>query len=146
MLKHKVDTIELFPDTPENMLPDDLTIVSEDACILTDGPKNILDGPPQIIPPTIEREKLYKHFKSKTATNSKLDRSLVSNQANKTLPFYSWFRYREGFSEPFVNYVVSHVLKCPEQGILLDPFSGAAQLYLLLLLKDGIRKGLKFYP
>lgn len=147
MLKHKVDTIELFADTTENPPSDDLIGISEDVFNgLTDGLKNTLHDLPGIVPPTVEREKLYRHFKSKIATNSKLDRSLVSNQANKTLPFYSWFRYREGFSEPFVNYIVSHVLKRPERGVLLDPFSGAGSALFAAAAKGWYTKGIEVLP
>lgn len=141
MLKHKIDAIELFADISENTLSDDLTDSS--AGIFLDA---LPEQPPQIAPPVVEREKLYRYFKSKIATNSKLDRSLVSNQANKTLPFYGWFRYREGFSEPFVNYIVSHVLKRPEQGMLLDPFSGAGSALFAAAAKGWHTKGIEVLP
>ena len=147
MLKHKIDAIELFADTPENIPSDDLTDISKDEPdILTENLKNVPDNPPQIAPPVVEREKLYRHFKSKITTNSNLDRSLVSNQANKTLPFYGWFRYREGFSEPFVDYIVSHALKRPEQGILLDPFSGAGSTLFAAATKGWHTKGIEVLP
>ncbi|MGB3760933.1 MAG: site-specific DNA-methyltransferase [Rivularia sp. (in: cyanobacteria)] len=69
-----------------------------------------------------ERNTLYKKFESKIVHNPSLDRTLVSFQANKYAPFSSWFKYREGFSEKLVTYVIE---KCNlEPGILLDPFSG----------------------
>ncbi len=55
--------------------------------------------------------------------NPVLDRTLVSFQGNKHTPFSSWFKYREGFSEALVSYLLKQLK--PEPGILLDPFSGA---------------------
>ncbi len=70
-----------------------------------------------------ERNSLYKKFESKIVHNPSLDRTLVSFQGNKYVPFSSWFKYREGFSERLVTYIIE---KCKLQpGILLDPFSGA---------------------
>src|SRR5690348_13799931 len=73
--------------------------------------------------PAVKRLELYEKFKSKIVTNDALDRTLVSFQANKKAPFYSWFKYREGFSEALVTYLLQHFM--PQPGVLLDPFSGA---------------------
>lgn len=68
-----------------------------------------------------QRGALYNKFKSKIIHNPCLDRTLVSFQANKEAQF-SWFKYREGFSEKLVKYLIE-TLK-PKPGALLDPFSG----------------------
>src|SRR5579863_2271363 len=73
--------------------------------------------------PTHKRDELYKRFKTKISVNAALDRALVSFQANKNVPFSGWFKYREGFSESLVDYLLRTVT--PTTGILLDPFSGA---------------------
>jgi tRNA G10 N-methylase Trm11 len=105
------------------------------------------DLPPQTTTPlSSEREKLYKKFKSQILTNTVLDRSLVSNQANKKLPFYGWFRYKEGFSEPFVDYVISHILKRSKPGTLLDPFSGAGSALFAASVKGWQTKGIEVLP
>ncbi|MFH7027406.1 MAG: site-specific DNA-methyltransferase [Heteroscytonema crispum UTEX LB 1556] len=67
------------------------------------------------------RSTLYEKFKSKIIHNSCLDRTLVSFQGNKQVAF-SWFKYREGFSERLVRYLIQELK--PQPGILLDPFSG----------------------
>lgn len=69
-----------------------------------------------------EREKLYERFKAKIKVNAALDRTLVSSQANKNLP-YNWFRYREGFSEALVRHLLTTIPVT--KGILLDPFVGS---------------------
>ncbi len=71
----------------------------------------------------IARDILYQKFKSKIINNPDLNRSLVSFQANKNNPFYNWFKYREGFSEKLVTYLLKNLK--PESGIMLDPFSGS---------------------
>ncbi len=75
----------------------------------------------QLITSSHERGALYSKFKSKIIHNPCLDRTLVSFQANKETQF-SWFKYREGFSEKLVKYLIE-TLK-PKPGALLDPFSG----------------------
>lgn len=104
------------------------------------------DALPDFSPPSIEREKLYKKFEPQILTNTALDRSLVSNQANKKLPFYGWFRYKEGFSEPFVEYVISHILQRLKPGILLDPFSGAGSALFAASVRGWQTKGIEVLP
>jgi len=94
--------------------------------------------------PTFKREKLYEKFKPKIAVNSALDRALVSFQANKDIPFSSWFKYREGFSESLVNYLLDHI--GADAGLLLDPFSGAGSA-LFAASKRGWRTlGMEVLP
>jgi DNA modification methylase len=69
------------------------------------------------------RNALYEKFKSKIIHNPILDRNLVSYQGNKQARFSAWFKYREGFSERLVTYILETVQ--PKPGILLDPFSGS---------------------
>ncbi|XZF60616.1 MAG: DNA methyltransferase [Gloeotrichia echinulata DVL01] len=76
-----------------------------------------------VISSSVERMNLYDKLKSKIIHNSYLDRTLVSFQANKQAPFSSWFKYREGFSERLVTYLLKELK--PQPGILLDPFSGS---------------------
>lgn len=69
------------------------------------------------------REALFKAYSSRIAVDPRLDRSLVSFQANKDQPIYRWFKYKEGFS----SRLVQHLIRGVEQasGTLLDPFGGA---------------------
>lgn len=55
--------------------------------------------------------------------NSDLSRSLVSFQANKSEPYYRWFKYREGFSKALVNYILDHS-NVEKDSHILDPFAG----------------------
>ena len=73
---------------------------------------------------TVERDLLYRKFEERIVHNPTLDRTLVSFQANKRTPFYSWFKYKEGFSQRLVTYLLETLWKKPP-GVLLDPFAGA---------------------
>lgn len=55
-----------------------------------------------------QRSILYNKFQSRIIHNSCLDRTLVSFQANKQAAF-SWLKYREGFSEKLVTYVIQEL-------------------------------------
>ncbi|MFW9257201.1 site-specific DNA-methyltransferase [Nostoc sp. CALU 546] len=76
----------------------------------------------QLISSSNQRNELYEKFKLKIIHNSYLDRTLVSYQGNKQTPFSSWFKYREGFSERLVTYLLQTFK--PKPGVLIDPFSG----------------------
>jgi hypothetical protein len=69
---------------------------------------------------------LYNRYAHKLIINPELNRTLVSFQANKTAPFYRWFKYKEGFSSEFVLYIIQkfHDIVGSNHRIL-DPFAGA---------------------
>lgn len=65
---------------------------------------------------------LETRFAERLKVNPLLNRQLVSFQANKNRPGYRWFKYKEGFSEALVQYLLDHLgLK---DGRVLDPFAG----------------------
>ncbi|MBA7550977.1 hypothetical protein ES705_43510 [subsurface metagenome] len=67
-----------------------------------------------------KRETLFEKYKDQIEIDPKLDRTLVSFQANKKENFYRWFKYKEGFSKRLVKYFL---LKYhPSPGYILDPF------------------------
>jgi hypothetical protein len=72
---------------------------------------------------TAARDRLYSTLADVISVNPALDRSLVSFQANKSLPVYGWFKYKEGFSSRLVDYVIDAIAAKP--GVLLDPFAGS---------------------
>jgi DNA modification methylase len=72
--------------------------------------------------PQAARASLHRRFREKLITNEKLDRTLVSFQANRRLPYYRWLKYKEGFSAQFIEYVINELALSP--GVLLDPFAG----------------------
>jgi hypothetical protein len=74
-------------------------------------------------PPRIERYKLEHAYRNLIEVNTSLDRRLVSFQANKDIPFYNWFPFKEGFSYEMVKMFIRDYAK--NSGRLLDPFSGS---------------------
>ncbi len=71
---------------------------------------------------TLHRDLLEKKYESLITHNPKLTRTLVSFQANKNIPYYRWFKYKEGFSAQMVHYLLNTLAE--KRGALLDPFSG----------------------
>ena len=71
-----------------------------------------------------ERCALLRKYADRMTMVPALNRSLVSFQANKTTPFYRWFKYREGFSHELVRYFLHH-FRSSRRGSVLDPFAGA---------------------
>jgi DNA modification methylase len=70
----------------------------------------------------IGNSELERRFADKLRVNTRLSRQLVSFQANKNKPAYRWFKYKEGFSEALVHYLINTL--GIERGKLLDPFAG----------------------
>lgn len=73
-----------------------------------------------------EREALLQRYANRLEIKQELTRALVSNQANKKIPFYRWLKYKEAFSSELVRYFLN--LYYPsKKGIprILDPFAGA---------------------
>jgi len=69
-----------------------------------------------------ENAALEARFADKLKVNTRLSRQLVSFQANKNKPLYRWFKYKEGFSEALVRYLLDTL--GIDQGSILDPFAG----------------------
>ena len=70
-----------------------------------------------------ERKILEEKYADFIQINPYLNRKLVSFQANKKVPFYNWFGFKEGFSSEMVKYFIQQYPKT--KGIVLDPFSGS---------------------
>lgn len=72
------------------------------------------------------RDRLYARYAEQLQINPAINRSLISFQANKTTPFYRWFKYKEAFSAEFVEFILTefHPQNQP-QPTVLDPFAGA---------------------
>ncbi len=68
-------------------------------------------------------EETYKRFEPVIKTDNRLNRQIVSFQANKNLSAYRWYKYKEAFSCDLVKYLLTeyHIPK----GIVLDPFAGS---------------------
>jgi DNA modification methylase len=68
---------------------------------------------------------LEKRYGDRVIITPELTRALVSFQANKSTPFYRWFKYKEAFSHEFVSHVLERFRpKNNDQPSVLDPFAG----------------------
>ncbi|MDD5288915.1 MAG: hypothetical protein PHY28_07400, partial [Dehalococcoidales bacterium] len=68
-------------------------------------------------------KELEKYFIDKLSVRLSLTRSLVSFQANKNRPVYRWYKYKEGFSAPLIEYLFQQYGMT--KGRILDPFAGS---------------------
>jgi len=74
-----------------------------------------------------ERNKLEEKYKNLIVSNKVLNRQLVSFQANKKVPIFNWFGFKEGFSSNMVKLFIKEYFKeYPKKtGIIFDPFAGS---------------------
>lgn len=66
---------------------------------------------------------LVRHFQKRLLVHRSLTRQLVSFQANKQRPAFRWYKYKEAFSAPLVDFLLSRY--DVHKGTILDPFAGA---------------------
>lgn len=93
--------------------------------------ENLTEKPEIVIPEQLKElskidaldSKLSQHFNDKFIVQPALTRQLVSFQANKTMASYRWYKYKEAFSAPLVEYLLSRY--GIESGKVLDPFAGS---------------------
>ena len=91
-----------------------------------------------------ERERLLDKFKDLIETDYKLDRMLVSFQANKKEPVYRWFKYKEGFSKKLIEYFIDKYH--PTKGHILDPFAGSGATLFAAREKGWDTTGIELLP
>lgn len=94
---------------------------------------------------SVHRKALEHKFKGSLKINTDLNRTLVSFQANKKLPFYRWFKYKEGFSAPMMNYLISDS-GLNKNSKLLDPFSGSGVALFAALNRGLVPSGIEILP
>ena len=94
---------------------------------------------------TEARNNLYHKYFKLIKHNPALDRTLVSFQANKHVPFYSWFKYKEGFSQRLVVYLLEQLWHQPP-GVLLDPFAGVGTTLFAAREHGWQTKGMEVLP
>jgi len=74
------------------------------------------------------RLELENKYENLIGVNQLLNRQLVSFQANKRLPIYNWFSFKEGFSSGLVKIFIKE--SNIKAGKILDPFAGACTTLL----------------
>ena len=68
-------------------------------------------------------EELHSHFSNALSSGDKINRKLVSFQANKNRSAYRWFKFKEAFSADLVELMLREY--SVPKGKILDPFAGA---------------------
>jgi len=86
---------------------------------------------------------LETQFVDKLVINPRLNRQLVSFQANKNKPRYRWFRYKEGFSEGLIHYILDVI---QPTGHILDPFAGIGTTLFVALERGLSATGIELLP
>jgi DNA modification methylase len=66
---------------------------------------------------------LLEKFRDRLVVQKSLTRQLVSFQANKGKPAYRWYKYKEAFSAPLIDFLLGRY--GISRGTILDPFAGA---------------------
>jgi len=69
-------------------------------------------------------KQLYEKFESVIEIDRNMTRQLVSFQANKKVPFYRWYKYKEGFSNDLVKYYIDYN-GIENTNAVFDPFAGS---------------------
>lgn len=67
--------------------------------------------------------RLEERYAKMLIVNPRLDRKLVSFQANKAVNSHRWYKYKEGFSVALIRYVLEEARI--DAGPVLDPFAGS---------------------
>jgi DNA modification methylase len=87
---------------------------------------------------------LEARFADKLKVNHQLNRQLVSFQANKNKPGYRWFKYKEGFSQSLVQYLLDHLNL--DEGSILDPFAGTGTALFVASEHGLVATGIELLP
>ena len=90
----------------------------------------------------LDRE-LMQHFANKLVIQNSLTRSLVSFQANKNIAVYRWYKYKEAFSAPLIEYLFQ---KYHVSGKILDPFAGSGTALFVASDLGNVAEGIELLP
>lgn len=90
----------------------------------------------------LDRE-LTRQFADKLVIQNSLSRSLVSFQANKTKAVHRWYKYKEAFSAPLMEYLFQ---KYAVSGNILDPFAGSGTALFVASEFGNRAEGIELLP
>lgn len=86
---------------------------------------------------------LLQWFKDRLLVDKSLSRSLVSFQANKSRVAYRWYKYKEAFSAPLLEYLFQ---RYQISGRLLDPFAGSGTALFAARDAGLVAEGIELLP
>ena len=89
-------------------------------------------------------EKAEQNYAQRLILNPKIDRKIVSFQANKNKQIYRLFKYKEGFSSSLVSYLIKYLNIT--KGCILDPFSGTGTTSIVSASKGISSVGIELLP
>lgn len=92
---------------------------------------------------SLDRE-LSRCFKDKFVLQANLTRSLVSFQANKARAVYRWYKYKEAFSAPLIEYLFHKYGII--SGKILDPFAGSGTTLFVASSMGIDAEGIEILP
>ena len=87
---------------------------------------------------------LIKYFPDTLVVDNALTRKLVSFQANKTRPYYRWYKYKEAFSADLVEYLFRKYKVA--RGKIFDPFAGAGTALFICSSLGYDSEGIELLP
>lgn len=90
----------------------------------------------------LDRE-LASRFEDRLIVQKSLTRSLVSFQSNKDKPAYRWYKYKEAFSAPLLEYLFHHY---KINGKILDPFAGSGTALFAAIQAGMDAEGIELLP
>jgi len=89
-------------------------------------------------------QELLKYFEDIVEIDKNLNRKVVSFQANKKIPKYRWYKFKEAFSANLVNYLLSEY--DIHKGIVFDPFAGSGTSLFAVSEKGYDAEGIELLP
>src|SRR5947209_14898260 len=106
----------------------------------------VLPGAPRVTLEEIERldRDSLRQFADKIRVQSSLTRSLVSFQANKTRAAYRWYKYKEAFSAPLIEHLLSCHASRAEK--IFDPFAGSGTTLFVASAAGASAEGIELLP
>ena len=87
---------------------------------------------------------MLRRFGNRLKVQPSLTRSLVSFQANKTKAAYRWYKYKEAFSAPLVEHLLSR--HAPAAKKILDPFAGSGTTLFVASAAGIEAEGIELLP
>jgi DNA modification methylase len=87
--------------------------------------------------------KLIRRFEDRLVVQKHLTRSLVSFQSNKDRAAYRWYKYKEAFSAPLLEYLFD---RYKVSGRLLDPFAGSGTALFAASEAGMTAEGIELLP
>lgn len=93
----------------------------------------------------IERldHELTRRFEDRLIVQKALTRSLVSFQSNRNKPAYRWYKYKEAFSAPLLEYLFHHY---KISGKILDTFAGSGTTLFAASEAGMTAEGIELLP